>query len=99
MGLKVTVKFAHLAGNIVTGSVADVTNCETDEVIPVTVILVVPMLYTVKVCGPLTVPAICGVKESPVGSTEADVPANAVRVETRIVAITATRRQTLPTDI
>jgi len=46
-------------------------------VAPVTVILVVPRLYTLKVCGALIVPAPCGVKLMPVGNAAAEVAAQA----------------------
>src|ERR1022692_1638350 len=56
LGWKVMVKFAHFAGAMVTGIVPATWYCESEGVRPVTVIVVVPRLYTVTVCGPLIVP-------------------------------------------
>jgi hypothetical protein len=98
LGSKVTVKLAHFAGKMVTGTVPATTNCETEDVTPVTVMFVLPMLYTVKTWVPLIVPNFCGLKFSPVGRTEAAVPANEGMAAITIPQTANTRRQILDTD-
>jgi hypothetical protein len=95
LGLKVTGKFTNCPVLMVTGKVPVITNWETEDVMPVTVMVVEPMLYTVKTWDVLTVPDFCGAKESPVGSTEAAVPANAGRVAINIPQRVNRRRQNL----
>ena len=96
VGLKVTGKFTNCPELMVTGKVPVITNCVIEDVMPVTVIVVLPMLYTVNTCGVLTVPDFCGAKESPVGRTEADVAPSAGRVASKIPQIIKRPRQNLP---
>jgi hypothetical protein len=95
-GSKVTVKFAHFAGAIVTGIVPPTRNSRAEDVKLVTVTLVVPRLYTVTICGALIDPDRCGLKDKPVGNTDADVPPNAGRVAIKIPQTANTTRQALP---